>query len=78
MVSQILKPECSFFTMRPEMVMNVCDPSPSGPIWAMLLLKRVAGTMMVGIGMTILVANVLIGFALLIGGWDFVLEFLAK
>ena len=78
MASQILKPECSFFTMRPETVMNVRDPSPSGLTWAMLLLKRATGATLGGIGITILVANILIGCALLIGGPDFVLEFLAK
>jgi len=78
MASQILKPECSFFTLRPETVMIGRDPSPSGLSRALLLLNRATGAILGGVGLTVLVANVLIGCALLIGGADFVLELLGK
>lgn len=78
MASQLLKPEYSFFTLRPETVMIGRDRSPPGLSRALLLLEHATGAMLGGVGVTILVANVLIGCALLIRGPDFVLEFLTK
>jgi len=78
MASQILKPEYSFFTLRPETIMIGRDLNPDGLSRALLLLKHATGAMLGGLGVTILFANVLIGCALLIGGPDFVLEFLTK
>lgn len=75
MASLILKPDCSF-TMRPETEIEN-DPRP-GLIRAMLLLNRATGAMLVVIGVTVLVANVFTGCALLLGGRDFVIKLLAE
>ena len=75
MASEILKRECSFLTMRPETV-NHSNPSTLASI--LLFLNRMTGAMLGGIGVMVLVANVLISSALLLGGPGFVIEFLAQ
>lgn len=76
MASQILKPDCSFLTMQPETVMT--DPSPSIIARIMLFMSRTTGAMLAGIGVIVLVANVLIGCGLLFGGPEFIIEFLTQ
>lgn len=76
MASQILKPDCSFLTMRPETVMT--DPSPSTIARLMLFMNRTTGAILAGIGVMVLVANVLIGCGLLFSGPEFIIEFLAQ
>ena len=75
MASQILKPE-TFVTMRPEREM--ADESPSTLANIMLFLNRTTGAVLGGIGVMVLVANVVTSCALLLGGPGFVIEFLAQ
>ena len=75
MASLILKPDCSSFTIWPEIE---SDPHLSGFTRAILLLNRATGAILVVIGVTVLVVNVFTGCALLLGGWDFVIKLLAE
>jgi len=75
MASLILKPDGSSFTIWPEKEIEN-DPRPSDLIRAILLLNRATGAILVVIGVTVLVANVFTGFALLLGGRDFVIKLL--
>jgi hypothetical protein len=76
MASQILKSDCLFLTMQPETMMT--DPSPSTIARIMLFINRTTGAMLAGIGVMVLVANVLIGCGLLFGGPELIIEFLAQ
>ena len=74
MVSLILKPECSLVTLGTETMSS----TPSGLGAAMLLLNRITGAILGGVGVMVLIANVLIGCVLLLMGPDFTLGLLTK
>jgi len=74
MTSLILKPDCSLSTTRPDTMFL----SPSGLGRAMLLLNHITGAVLGGIGVMVLVANVLLGCVLLILGPDFTIGLLAQ
>lgn len=76
MASQILKPDCSFATMRSVTV--ITDPSLSTLARIMLFTNRTTGALLGGIGVTVLVANVVISCALLLGGPGVVIELLPE
>ncbi|HEX3250519.1 MAG TPA: hypothetical protein VHS05_13905 [Pyrinomonadaceae bacterium] len=74
MASLILKPECSFFTIGTAAV----STSPSGLGKAMLLLSKITGAMLAGIGVMVLFANVLLGSMSLLVGPDFAIRLLVQ
>jgi|GEM_PF-4800278 len=76
MRSLILKPEFSLFTMRPQAGDRSDDSSILNK--ALLLLSRSAATLLAGIGVAVLLGNVLLGCGLLLQGPESIIEFLAQ
>jgi hypothetical protein len=67
--------------LKPEFsgtVQTLWQPSGSAQTKPMLLVERVTGSMLVGIAVTVLIGNPLIGGSVLLRGPAFVLELLAK
>jgi hypothetical protein len=75
MTDLTVKPEFSLFKMLPETA-NESSEEPSALSNALRLLSRIAGTVLAGIGVAVLLGNVLVGAGLLLQGPAFALELL--
>jgi hypothetical protein len=74
-----LKPEFSLITMRQESLTRMSDGETASTFTkSMLLLRRITGTMLGGIGVTVLIGNLVISALLLFGEPAFILRLLAK
>lgn len=74
-----LKPEFSLITMRQDSLTRVSDEETASTFTkSMLLLKRITGVMLGGIGVTVLIGNLLISALLLFGEPAFILSLLTK
>jgi hypothetical protein len=74
-----LKPEFSLITMRQESLTRLSDGETASTVTkSMLLLRRITGTMLGGIGVTVLIGNLVISALLLFGEPAFILRLLAK
>ena len=74
-----LKPEFSPLTLRQECPTTVSDERAASTFTkAMLLLQRITGALLGGVGVTVLIGNLLISSTLLVRGPAFIIGLLAK
>ena len=75
----ILKPEFSLLTISREDPANGGDASTTSALTkALLLVRRITGVFLGGVGVTVVIGNLLISGSLLVRGPEFVIELLAK
>lgn len=75
----IFKPEFSLLTISREDPANGGDASTTSALTkALLLVRRITGGFLGGVGITVMIGNLLISGCLLVRGPEFVIELLAK